>query len=67
MSEFSLPVLGFDHPRPRAIFWQDGTPCGILNLAVDPEASARLDAGRARKEQIQQSDNVVVLDDFRSR
>ena len=69
MSElFSLPVLGFDTcPRPTAIEWKDGTPVGILNLAFDPEGAARYEAEQARQEQIRQSDNVIVLDDWRTK
>jgi hypothetical protein len=66
MSEFTLPVLGFDNsPRPRTIMWADGTPVGILDLAFDPVASARYEAEQTRNEQIRQSENVVLLDDWR--
>ena len=40
---------------------------GILNLAFDPEGAARYEAEQARKEQIQQSANVIVLDDWRTK
>ena len=63
MTEFSLPVLGFElahdnanlanSPRPTVIEWADGTPVGILNLAFDPEGAARYEAEQARKKQIQ--------------
>ena len=69
MNLFNPPMLGLEKstssPVPTAVVWQDGTVCGILNLTFDPEGAARYEAERARKEQIQQSANVIVLDDFR--
>jgi hypothetical protein len=63
MGEFR-PVLGLDN-SPQAIVWKDGTPCGILSMVFDPEIASRIDATRARKEQIRQSENVVLLENYR--
>lgn len=58
-------MLGFEISSPRTVAWRDGTVCGILNLTLDPEGAARYEAEQARKQQIQQSDNVVLLEDYR--
>jgi hypothetical protein len=68
MNLFNLPVLGLESgpPVPTTVAWLDGTVLGVLNLPPpDPEIVARVEAEQIRQEQIRQSDNVVVLDDWR--
>jgi hypothetical protein len=60
-----LPVLGLESPAPMTISWRDGTVCGILNLAIDPEAEARYRTEQARKEELRRRPNVILLDDHR--
>lgn len=73
MNLFNPPMLGLesDPSVPTTVVWQDGTVCGILDLTFDPEgaaaALAAAEAEQARQEQIRQSDNVIVLDNWRSR
>jgi hypothetical protein len=62
------PMLGFENFSPRTVAWKDGTVCGILNLPPpDPEIDARIEAERIRNEHIRQSENVVLLEDWRRR
>ena len=51
---------------PTTVVWQDGTVCGILDLTFDPEGAARYEAEQARKEHIRQSENVILLDDWKT-
>ena len=69
MNLFNPPMLGLESgpPVPTTVVWQDGTVCRVLDLTFDPEGAARYEAERARNEQIRQSDNVIVLDDWRTK
>jgi hypothetical protein len=67
MNEFNPPILGLENYSPRTVAWKDGTVCGILNLAFDPEGAARYEAEKARKQKLRQHANVVLLQDHRDR
>ena len=63
----SPPMLGFDAANLARIQWRDGTTVcgGILGHAFDPAALAREATERARKEELRQQTNVVLLEDWR--
>jgi hypothetical protein len=70
MSEFSLPVLGFDQPRTVRevqVVWADGSPvCGLLGSNIK-EALARCQAEEAEDAAKQElrDQGVVLLEDYR--
>jgi hypothetical protein len=72
MSEFSLPVLGFDQPRTVRevqVVWADGSPvCGILGSNIE-KALARCQAEEAEEAAKQElrDQGVVVLEDWRTK
>jgi hypothetical protein len=66
----SPPMLGFDAVADLVrVEWKDGTTVcgGILGRAFDPAALAREAAKRARKEELRQQTNVVLLEDWRQK
>jgi len=71
MTEFSLPILGFDPERLRdvEIVWADGRPvAGLLGSDIR-EALARCqaeEAEEAAKQQLRDS-GVVLLNDWRNK
>jgi hypothetical protein len=66
VGEFRPPVLGLENP-PTRVTWKDGTVMGqgILGSVFDPELQLAHEAEQARKRELRQHANVVVLDDFR--
>jgi hypothetical protein len=63
----SPPMLGFDAVANLVrVEWKDGTTVcgGILGHAFDPAALARQAAEQARKEELRQQPNVVLLEDY---
>jgi hypothetical protein len=68
MSQFALPIIGFDNwEPPMRVRWADGTKltyCGILG-DMRPETLAREKAEQSRKEALRQQRNVFLLEDWR--
>jgi hypothetical protein len=61
-------MLGFDAVANLVrVEWKDGTTVcgGILGSAFDPAALAREAAEQARKYELRQQPNVVLLEDWR--
>jgi hypothetical protein len=65
MTEIYVAGLGLESPALRTVARKNDTVCGILHLAIEPVARAHYQAERAHKQELRQSENVVLLDDFR--
>ena len=68
MSQFALPLLGFDDWSPSVhVQWRDRTPVATLGILGDMslETLAREQTERARKEALRRQSNVFLLEDWR--
>jgi hypothetical protein len=69
MSQFALPILGFDDggpTYPSLVIWKDGTViCGGILGDMSPETLAREKAEWERKAELRQQTNVILLEDWR--
>jgi hypothetical protein len=69
MAEWSPPpILGFTNYAAdlARVVWKDGSAvCGGILGRLDPEVLAQEAAERARKEELRQQPNVVLLEDYK--
>lgn len=68
MSEWRPPILGFSNSAGdiERVVWRDGTAvCGGILGDLSFEALARMRAEEARKDELRNQPNVVLLEDWR--